>query len=80
VKTPYDLDEAKRWFERAEKQARTAIRKLALGDDSQRAKAIRERDKMSSLLRWFYQDDPAYWEEMEATRCCTRESSRVPPS
>lgn len=65
MKTPYDIEEAKRWFEAAEKQARSAIRKLALGDESQQRKAIRERDKMSSLLRWFYSDDRAYWEKAD---------------
>lgn len=65
MKTPYDIEEAKRWFEKAEKAARAAIRKLAQGDESQRRKAVRERDKMSSLLRWFYSDDRAYWEKAD---------------
>jgi hypothetical protein len=61
MKTPYDLPQAKKWFEAASKAARAAIKKVASGDENALPKARRERDKMSDLLRWFYQDDPTYY-------------------
>lgn len=60
MKTPYDIPEAKRWFDKAEKAARAAIKKVAAGDDEKALRdARRERDKMGDLIRWFY-EEPDY--------------------
>jgi len=66
MKTPYDINEAKRWFDNAEKAARRAIALVAAGDESAVAKARFQRDKMGELLRWFYHDDPPYYEAAKA--------------